>query len=78
MIWIFISRWADINVTFDEAIFSLDKAKNLCIAELWKYFLTQYSGNQPADAVGREESVLKVSDIFGYLLNFSSDGSFLF
>ena len=47
-----LSRLADINVTFDEAIFSIDKAKNLCIAELRKYFLTQYIGKRV-----RQESV---------------------
>ena len=41
-----LSRWTDINFTFDETIFSIDKAKNLCIAELWKYFLTPYIGKR--------------------------------
>ena len=33
-------------VTFGEAVFSLDEAKNLCIAGLRKYFLTKYNGKR--------------------------------
>ncbi len=41
-----ISTWIYIIDTFDEAIISLDEAKNLCIAELRKYFLTKYNGKR--------------------------------